>query len=95
VLYLSWFHADRCGADPLVRAGPPGPALRSDESASCDPRKADRGIGRGPAGPPHSLMPKPDCAQSQRRWSGDLPHRRKRPAGGPNLFERSLGILCL
>jgi len=33
-----------CGADPLVRAGPPGPA--------SDP-EADEGVGRGPGGPPH------------------------------------------
>ncbi|HEV3200950.1 MAG TPA: dihydrolipoyl dehydrogenase [Bryobacteraceae bacterium] len=34
------------GADALVRAGPPGPALRSSE-------QADQGGGRGPGGPPH------------------------------------------
>jgi dihydrolipoamide dehydrogenase len=34
------------GADALVRAGPPGPALRSSE-------QADQGVGRGPGGPPH------------------------------------------
>jgi len=36
-----------CGADPLVRAGPPGPAL----SPATD--QADGAVGRGPGGPPH------------------------------------------
>jgi hypothetical protein len=36
----------KSGADALVRAGPPGPALRSS-------RQADRGAGRGPRGPSH------------------------------------------
>ena len=43
------------GADPLVRAGPPGPALRPMESGSCPRAKADGGVGRGPEGPPHHL----------------------------------------
>ena len=34
------------GADALVRAGPPGPALRPSA-------QADQGVGRGPGGPPH------------------------------------------
>jgi hypothetical protein len=42
-----------CGADPLVRAGPPGPALRLVEAASSERGEADRGVGRGPGGPPH------------------------------------------
>src|ERR1035437_4106861 len=36
-----------CGADPLFRAGPPGPALAASE-------QADQGVGRGPGGPPHN-----------------------------------------
>jgi len=47
----------KSGADPLVRAGPPGPALRPAKSATRKPRKADRGVGRGPGsgpgGPPN------------------------------------------
>src|SRR5207302_3316543 len=39
------------GADPLVRAGPPGPACRE---LSADSPQADEGVGRGPGGPPHS-----------------------------------------
>ena len=35
-----------CGADALVRAGPPGPAFARKP-------KADEGVGRGPGGPPH------------------------------------------
>ncbi len=40
-------HHANCGADALVRAGPPGPAVRIE-------LKADAGVGRGPGGPPHS-----------------------------------------
>ena len=39
-------------ADPLVRAGPPGPALGPVESESRPQQKADEGVGRGPGGPP-------------------------------------------
>ena len=38
--------ATKCGADALVRAGPPGPAFPASE-------QADQGVGRGPGGPPH------------------------------------------
>ncbi len=38
-----------CGADPLVRAGPPGPALSPPNN------QAGEGAGRGPGGPPHSV----------------------------------------
>ena len=41
------------GADPLVRAGPPGPALRTKDHFLARPRQADGGVGRGPGGPPH------------------------------------------
>ena len=37
------------GADPLVCAGPPGPAFRSKNQAAT----GRRGVGRGPGGPPH------------------------------------------
>ncbi len=37
----------KCGADPLVRAGPPGPACCSLTE------QADVGVGCGPGGPPH------------------------------------------
>src|SRR5713226_1471795 len=40
-------HHANCGADALVRAGPPGPAAVRIEL------KADEGVGRGPGGPPH------------------------------------------
>src|SRR5580693_9996385 len=43
-----------CGADPLVCAGPPGPALRPTKSASCN-SEGPTGVGRGPGGPPHNL----------------------------------------
>ena len=42
------------GADPMVRAGPPGPASRAQNQASTDHDKADGGVGRGPGGPPHN-----------------------------------------
>src|ERR1035441_4227077 len=38
------------GADPLVRAGPPGPAVSSIDKYQ---QQADVGVGRGPGGPPH------------------------------------------
>src|ERR1039458_2117526 len=38
------------GADPLVRAGPPGPATSSIDIYQ---QQADVGVGRGPGGPPH------------------------------------------
>jgi hypothetical protein len=47
-------HAGHTGADPLVCAGPPGPALHSKASA-CHPRQAGQGAGCGPGGPPHNL----------------------------------------
>jgi hypothetical protein len=41
--------ATKRGADALVRAGPPGPALSVFE-------QADQGVGRGPGGPPHEIV---------------------------------------
>src|ERR1035438_10095884 len=41
------------GADPLVRAGPPGPALTAMNQVLEPPHQADGGVGRGPGGPPH------------------------------------------
>jgi hypothetical protein len=38
------------GAEPLVRAGPPGPAASSIDKYQ---QQADVGVGRGPGGPPH------------------------------------------
>jgi hypothetical protein len=38
------------GADPLVRAGPPGPAASSIDKYQ---QQADVGVGCGPGGPPH------------------------------------------
>jgi MFS family permease len=54
---LLWLHEPaRTGrADPLVRAGPPGPALGPVEPESRPQQEADEGVGRGPGGPPHSL----------------------------------------
>jgi hypothetical protein len=43
---------DISGAEPLVCAGPPGPALR----ASSISYQADEGVGRGPGGPPHLIF---------------------------------------
>jgi hypothetical protein len=40
---------DESGADPLVRAGPPGPALPASSIFS----QADEGVGCGPGGPRH------------------------------------------
>jgi hypothetical protein len=41
------------GADPLVRAGPPGPAASSIDKYQ---QQADVGVGRGPGGPPHFVF---------------------------------------
>jgi len=37
------------GADPLIRAGPPGPAFPQIDNSE----EADEGVGCGPEGPPH------------------------------------------
>jgi hypothetical protein len=44
-----WFRKASSGADPLVRAGPPGPATSSIDQYQ---QQADVGVGRGPGGPP-------------------------------------------
>jgi hypothetical protein len=44
----------RGGADPLVRAGPPGPASFDNEIRLVHGEQADEGVGCGPGGPPHS-----------------------------------------
>jgi len=36
-----------CGADPLVRAGPPGPAFGNRIKIRSNARKADEGVDRG------------------------------------------------
>jgi hypothetical protein len=41
------------GADPLVRAGPPGPAASSIDKYQ---QQADVGVGCGPGGPPHFVF---------------------------------------
>ena len=41
------------GADPLVRAGPPGPPFPLMNQADGYNHLADGGVGRGPGGPPH------------------------------------------
>ena len=38
-----------CGADPLVRAGPPGPAAHN----AAESQQAGQGAGSGLGGPPH------------------------------------------
>ena len=43
-----------CGADALVRAGPPGPAFSLMNQAHLCHAQADEGVGRGPGGPPHN-----------------------------------------
>ncbi len=53
---ISNFGALNCsGADPLVCAGPPGPALRATLSARSFDRQAGQGAGRRPRGLPHYL----------------------------------------
>src|SRR5258708_28631262 len=41
----NWELCINCGADPLVRAGPPGPALLSTPSGSSRSEQADEGVG--------------------------------------------------
>src|ERR1035437_2800867 len=48
--YTSWGNG---GADPLVPAGPPGPAPPW-QSGPCESHQAVQGAGRGPGGPPHN-----------------------------------------
>ena len=84
-------------ADPLVRAGPPGPAPCPARSASCNPREADRGVGRGPGGPPHYLCRIYSLGQSKRQPVDNLPHERgsslhssvrKRHNGKPGITQQ-------
>ena len=42
-----------CRADPLVRAGPPGPAADQRNQLLTANDQADGGVGRGPGGPPN------------------------------------------
>src|SRR6266853_318105 len=44
----SGYHDGVCRADPLVRAGPPGPAVRAT-------KRAGQGAGCGPGGPPYMI----------------------------------------
>jgi hypothetical protein len=44
------------GADALVRAGRPGPAVSSIDKYQ---QQADVGVGRGPGGPPHFAFVRP------------------------------------
>ena len=43
------------GADPLVRAGPPGPVLLLNGQALAAPAEAGRGAGSGRGRPPYHL----------------------------------------
>src|SRR6202142_1982227 len=52
-----------CGADPLVRTGPPGPVSSLTQ--------ADEGVGRGPGGPP----PPYDCPRRLLRPGPAVPDR--------------------
>jgi hypothetical protein len=45
----AWLSKPHGRADPLVRAGPPGPAAHS----IAESQQAGQGAGRGPGGPPH------------------------------------------
>ena len=47
-----------CGADPLVRAGPPGPAFALRANIRPWSKEAYEGVGRGPGGPPHKHQDK-------------------------------------
>src|ERR1019366_1817654 len=50
------------GADPLVRAGPSGPALRSKDQVPARQWQADGGVGRGTGGPPRQSRFHPAAA---------------------------------
>src|ERR1017187_1778008 len=55
------------GADPLVRAGRPRPALRAKNQALAWLREADEGVVRGPGGPPHHL-----CRRAPNTYVSDI-----------------------
>src|ERR1022692_1733592 len=63
-----------CGADPLVCARPPGPALRPAYKFFIT-EQADGGVGRGPGGPPHPTQ----AAANFRRLSVASPTYRLEP----------------
>jgi hypothetical protein len=61
------------GADPLVRAGPPGPAASSIDKYQ---QQADVGVGRGPGGPPHFAFVRPRQGVSRHARSARTFRRR-------------------
>jgi predicted TIM-barrel fold metal-dependent hydrolase len=76
-LRIALDHVGHCGADPLVRAGPPGPAILAGQ-------EADEGVGRGPGGPPHNNLgygpgdtDRPGGLSHQ--WAHDLAHAAQFP----------------
>src|ERR1035438_4857570 len=58
------------GADPLVRAGPPGPGASSIDKYQL---QTDVGVGRGPGGPPHFAFvhPRTKCVFDGACATGD------------------------
>jgi hypothetical protein len=52
------------GADPLIRAGPPGPALPQIDTSG----EADEGVGCGPGGPPHEARWPLPSGDFQSHW---------------------------
>jgi hypothetical protein len=61
---------DAGGADPLVRAGPPGPATSSIDKYQ---QQADVGVGRGPGGSPHFVFSTVRTRQTRVFASDDSP----------------------
>ena len=61
-----WLGKASGGADPLVRAGPPGPATSSIDQYQ---QQADVGVDRGPGGPPHfAFVQLCSCSRSTISW---------------------------
>ena len=77
------------GADPRVRAGPPGPALRPKDQKFASVLQADEGVGRGPG-----VRPTVHTRDATAAWrigglrytSGGFDHR-----GCKSLIRRGLG----
>ena len=59
-----------CGADALVRSGPPGRLFAVRQVVNASSVQRDEGVPRGPGGPPHYL-----CHVSflQTKWYGAEP----------------------
>jgi hypothetical protein len=62
------------GADPLVRAGPPGPALSPTKSDPCNDRKPTRASAADPGVRPTSLI---SIGKTKWHWDVILPHMLK------------------